>query len=113
MTWLKLDDHFAGHPKISPLSDGAFRLHVSGLLFCAAHETDGLLPVEQVPILMPKYRPRYLAEVIARGLWLPHLEVVELHDFLDYNPTHEQVKARREATRERVARARAAKQSGV
>jgi hypothetical protein len=109
MTWLRLDDKFAGHPKISPLSDGAFRLHVSGLLFCAAHETDGLVPLEQIPLLMPKYRKPYLAEVIARGLWLPRLELIEIHDFTEYNPSRDQLQTRREATKERVARARAAR----
>jgi hypothetical protein len=104
MTWLKLDDHFAAHAKISPLTHGAFRLHVSGLLFAAGHETDGLIPLEQVPLLMPRYRPAYLEEVITRGLWLPHSELVELHDFTDYNPTRDQLRERRDATTERIRR---------
>lgn len=104
MTWLKLDDRFAGHPKVSALSDGAFRLHVSGLLYCAGHETDGLIPAELVPTLMPTYRPKYLPELADRGLWLPRRELVEVHDFLEYNPSRDQIRKRREATAERVRR---------
>jgi len=112
MTWLKLDDKFAGHPKISPLTDGAFRLHVSGLLFSAGHETDGLIAAEMVPLLMPRYRRVYLTELEARGLWIVSSEVVEIHDFTDYNPSKEQVSARRKAAKKRVDRWRR-KQEGT
>lgn len=104
MTWLRLDDRFALHPKISPLSDGAFRLHVSGLLYCAGQETDGRIPTELVPTLMPTYRAKYLAELAARGLWLPTVEVVEVHDFTEYNPTRADLQQRRAAQAERVRR---------
>jgi len=91
VTWLKLDDRFAAHPKISPLSDGAFRLHICGLLFSSAHQTDGRIQREQIPILMPRYRPRYLDELVVRGLWLPHDEIVEINDYLDYNPSRTEI----------------------
>jgi hypothetical protein len=107
MTWLRLDDRFAGHPKISPLTDGAFRLHVSGLLYCAGHETDGLIPLELVPTLMPKYRRHYLTEVADRGLWLIRTELAEIHDFTDYNPTREQQQERRRKNAEKLQKWRA------
>lgn len=107
VTWLKLDDKFAGHPKVSPLSDGAFRLHVSGMLYCASHETDGRIPLELVPTLMPKYRLKYRDELAQRGLWTITEEIAEIHDFTEYNPTRAQSQARREANKERLAKWRA------
>lgn len=108
MTWLRLDDKFAGHPKITPLSDGAFRLHVCGLCYCASHETDGLIPLEQVPLLMPHYRKAHLTALYSRGLWLPHRELVEIHDFTDYNPTHAQQQERRRRNADKLRKWREA-----
>ena len=31
MPWANFDDQFPKHPKVLPLSDAAFRLHVSGV----------------------------------------------------------------------------------
>lgn len=106
MTWLKLDDKFAGNPKITPLSDGAFRLHVAGMLYCAQHETDGRIPPEAVPTLMPKFRRGYLDELISsdRDLWHRNGVGYVVHDFTEYNPSRDQLQARRRATRERLAK---------
>ena len=41
MTWLRIDDAMVDHPKIIGLSDGAFRLHITALCYCARHLTDG------------------------------------------------------------------------
>ncbi len=60
MPFLNLDDNFADHPKIDGLSDGAFRLHVSGMLYAAKHMTDGKVPVERVDRLMRRYKRTYL-----------------------------------------------------
>lgn len=49
MPFLNLDDNFADHPKVDPLSDGAFRLHVAGMLYAAKHKTNGFIPAHRVP----------------------------------------------------------------
>lgn len=103
MTWLKLDDKFAGHPKISPLSHGAFRLHVAGMLYAAQHETDGRIPLEIVSTLIPGYRRGFLVELGDHGLWEPNGgKAFDIHDFTEYNPSREQMQAKRAATKKRV-----------
>ncbi len=41
MTWVRLDDGFADHPKLEQISDYAFRLHVSAMCWSSRRGTDG------------------------------------------------------------------------
>lgn len=41
MPYLNVDDGMDEHPKVEALSDGAFRLHVRAMLYCARKGTDG------------------------------------------------------------------------
>jgi hypothetical protein len=50
MAYAKFDDGFADHPKNRALSDGAFRLHVSGILHSARWLTDGAVPADAVTV---------------------------------------------------------------
>lgn len=100
MPWANLDDQFPKHPKVVPISDGAFRLHVSGVCYCAQYLTDGMVEAAAVPLLMPRYRPKFLEELLSRGLWLDRGEgVYEIHDYLDWNRSKEEVEAERERKR--------------
>lgn len=99
MPWVNLDDQFPSHPKIMPLSDAAFRLHISGICYCNKHLTDGLIGAEAVPTLRPRYRPNMLAELIDRGLWMAHGDVYEIRDFLDWNRSKADVEAERDRKR--------------
>jgi len=96
--WANLDDQFPKHPKIVGLSDAAFRLHVSGICYCAQYTTDGLVQADAVKLLVPRYRPRSLEELTERGLWIPLLDgkAYEIHDYLQWNRSREQVEAERE-----------------
>jgi len=67
--YLNTDDEFPDHPKIDPLSDGAFRLHVAGMHYCAHHLTDGRIPVGRVPRLKPRFKARELAELVDADVW--------------------------------------------
>lgn len=109
MTWLKLDDKFAGHPKISPLSDAAFRLHVAGMLYAAQHETDGLIPAANIPTLTPRYQRKHLVELVDQGLWEDVRGGMQIHDFTEYNPSRAEQQAKRAAAKERMAKVRAAR----
>lgn len=90
MTWAKLDDTFADHPKIDPLSDAAFRLHVAAICYSARHLTDGHIPTERITRLVPRYQKRHVTELVTAGLWEPAEGGYTIHDYLDYNPTRKQ-----------------------
>ena len=103
MPFLNLDDNFADHPKVDVLSNGAFRLHVSGLLYCSRNKTNGFVPSDRVPRLMPRYRSSYLTELFNGHLWHTRPgERIEAHDYLDWNKSREQI----DTDRERIRKAR-------
>ena len=112
MPWANFDDQFPKHPKVLPLSDAAFRLHVSGVCHAAQYLTDGVLRSEVVPLLVPRYKKATLDELIRRGQWhdlgegcgtdtcplgVPESHVI--HDYLQWNRSREQVESERERKR--------------
>lgn len=108
MTWLRLDDQFAEHEKVADLTDRGFRLHVTALCYCARNSTDGILNARAVRIVSAIISrgtlKRQIDELVDAGLWrtLPDGSF-EINDFLEYNPTSDEVKQlqakRREAGR--------------
>ena len=90
MPFLNMDDNFPDHPKVDPLSDAAFRLHVAGMCYASKHLTNGYVPSERVPRLVPKFRKTALAELVG-GLWLPAVNGFEIHDYLDWNRSREEI----------------------
>lgn len=101
MTWVRLEDTFTDHFKVSALEPTAFMLHVAAMCHCGRNLTDGRVDAEDVPRLVRGYREEWVAELVGLGLW----DVVEggylVHDFLAYNPTREKVLAQREAAARR------------
>lgn len=105
MSWAKIDDHFATHPKIIAAGGDAAWLHVCALCYCAEHLTDGLVPKALVGRLSDRKRPHALASrLVEVGMWLDDGEAYRLHDYLDWNPSREQVLREREAAKERRAK---------
>lgn len=109
MSYAKFDDGFADHPKHRPLSHGAFRLHVSGILHCARWLTDGLITAEVLPDIMRGFRAQYARELVERGLWLERMpgELYEIRDYLQWNDSREKVEQRRGKNAQRLAEWRA------
>lgn len=101
MSWLRLDDQFGRHRKVAPLSDRAWRLHVTALLECCANLTDGRID-RALPATWPAApRGKALAitigELVLAGLWEPTNDGWVAHDFLHWNPPAEEELAKRQA----------------
>jgi len=105
VTWLRLDDGFAHHKKVAPLSDRAFRLHVTAMLHCADQLTDGFVG-EAIPLCLTK-APQgkalvsALHELVSAGLWEPVAGGWLIHDFADWNPSAAEVKEKRNIAQRR------------
>lgn len=108
MSWAKFDDAFADHPKIAGLSDAAFRLHVTAILYAARFETDGNLPVGAVARMGPGRE-----ELLAAGLWDEVATGWAIHDYLDYNPSKADRERMRQQATERQQRWRNGVTNGV
>lgn len=120
MPYLNTDDGFPDHEKVDALSDGAFRLHVSGMHYCARKLSDGAIPVARVDRLKPNYKPNQLQELLRGGLWhkggdgcgteeCPVGKPGEyvIHDYLEWNKPAEWWEDRRRQETERKADYRA------
>jgi hypothetical protein len=105
MTWVKLDDQFPDHPKVIEAGPMASWLYVCGLAYANRFLTDGFIPERQAHRLvdLDDLAPM-IDRLVSVGLW----EIVEggyhIHDFLEYQPSAEKVKAERAANAERQAR---------
>lgn len=103
MTWVKIDDNFPDHPRVVGLCDSAFRTHIAALCYAARYLTDGHIPSSALRSIGPR---KASAELEAAGLWTRTDHGWVIRDFLDYNPSRDEVEGKREAARKRVARAR-------
>lgn len=110
MTWVKIDDAMPEHPKVVGLSDAAFRVHISAICYAARNETDGRVSAGAVRQFRWQRRVRELVEA---RLWDPTEDGFAIHDYLDYNPSREQVAAERKASRKRLERWRKRDSNGV
>jgi hypothetical protein len=101
MSWTKIDDEDT--EASWDLSDGAYRLHHSGLVYCNHHLTDGHIPASRLAVLMPAYDPAFLAELLAAGKWGAATGGYQITGFLSDQPSKAKVMARRERDRADVA----------
>ncbi len=117
MSWAKLDDQFFAHPKIINLSKDAKLLQLAAITYCAGQLTDGLVTPGAVRMICAQVdvEAASIQELLAAGVWDVDGKNYRVHDYLDYNPSGEQVRAERAATARRVAewRANHPKRNGV
>lgn len=108
MAWARIDDGFVDHPKVLRIwnrNPGAIGLHVRAIAYCAKHLTDGRIPVVAVETLSPvrSERDGQVEALITEGAWYRDegSETFVIHDFLDYQPTRDEVTDRRQKDRDR------------
>lgn len=103
MPWFRLDEGFHSHPKILKAGNEAIGLYVRCGTYAAEHLTDGFIP-EQVAL---QYGTPALAESLVQSkLWRRVRGGWRMPDYLDYNPSAEQVKKERKQAAERQRRHR-------
>lgn len=112
MPWARFDDRFPSNRKVRLLSDAAFRLYVSAICWSAENLTDGVVKKTELRLVSDvKAASRRAQELVEAGLF----EALEeggwkIHDYHEYNPTAEQVRADRAAKTARQQRWRKKKE---
>lgn len=106
-TWVSLEVTFAEHPKIHEAGPNAAWLYVCGLCYCGRVLSDGFIPASVVPRLtdLRRVRPE-VDRLVQAGLWDAVEGGYHVHDYLEHQESADDVRARRKATAERVARHR-------
>jgi hypothetical protein len=110
VSWVKLDDQFFANPKVIELPKDAKLLYIAGLTYCAAQLTDGLISPAALRMVaaMVQVNTKQAAALVTAGLWEREGDGYLVHDYLEYNPSGETVRAERAAARERMRRVRSA-----
>lgn len=121
MTWVRLDEGFARHPKVAAAGPLAIAMQVAGLCYCNQNLTDGFIPAPVARTLLDwqfelNDAPFQLAVtngmsghdvdsklvlelMVESGLWDKERGGYRIHDFHDYQPTREHVLEEREQRR--------------
>jgi hypothetical protein len=107
MTWVRLDDRFPSHRKVALLTDRAFRLHVSAICWCSENLTDGHISDRELTLVTRGRGVKATAQQLeAAGVWDRVDSGWVIHDYLEYNPSREQVLLERKKNAERQERFR-------
>jgi hypothetical protein len=106
MVWFRVDDTFYGHPKATGLSNDSLATWTRAGNWSGWQLTDGAVPREMLAqFAKDAADPDAVArDLVNRRLWETAEEGWQFHDWADYNPTREQVLAKRKADAERRRR---------
>lgn len=94
MPWARLDDNFTDHPKVSGLSLAAIGLWTLALSHAARYQTDGFIDARVMDGLARRggRRRRHLIDELVGARLVDQDEGgYWFHDFLQYNPSREQI----------------------
>lgn len=104
MTWFKVDDQLAFHPKVLMAGNAAMGLWVRAGSWCGAHLTEGALPRHMIGTLGAQQRDAN--RLVQAELWIRTDVGYQFKDWGDYQPTKVQVDGEKVATKERQQRYR-------
>jgi len=98
VSWFKVDDRFLDHPKFvrAERLAGSTAIHLwFGLIgYCKQHRTDGWVPLDMLNRVngpCQRWRQRALAALLEVVLVERDGDRLHLHDFLDWNPSRQQI----------------------
>lgn len=113
MAWFKVDDKFHSHRKRKKTSLDAIGLWVICGSWSSDQLTDGFIPDYIAEDFGGRNWRRLVDALVASNLWVPGSQSGDqgwfFHQFLERNPSREQVEAERAKTAARVADYRAKK----
>jgi hypothetical protein len=103
MPWFRVEDSFHGHPKVTDAGNAAVGLWVRCGTYSAQWLTDGYIPARVARGFGSR---REIEALLGSRLWVPADGGYLMPDYLDYNPSAEQVKLERKRAAERQRRQR-------
>src|SRR2546430_2216135 len=93
MPWAKLDDSFYDHEKPLAIGNDALAVWTCALSFSSRKRTEGCLTAVQVAYLLRLRRapPGCVEELVVAGLWERDGDDYQIHDFLDWNLSNDEL----------------------
>lgn len=108
MSWFRMDDRFHSHPKTLAAGNAAVGLWARCGCYCSDHNLEGRVPKAIARSYGTKSE---INRLLFARLWIDEGDAYVMPDWLDYNPSAEQTRARRKADAERQRRGREAQMS--
>jgi hypothetical protein len=102
VSWFRVDDKAAFHVKVLKAGNESFGALIRMGCWSSDHLTDGRIPIETACLIATDHTLQKLCYV---GFLEPDGDDFIIHDYLDYNPTAEEVRAQREEKHESKVRA--------
>jgi hypothetical protein len=125
MTWVRIDDSFAQNPKVVSAGPLAMALQVAALCYCNRNLTDGFVPRPVARTLLDweivdssgtihtlaitsglsgndVTSAFVISLLLDCGMWIEEDKGYRIHDYLQYQPSSQNVKEQREKTKTRV-----------
>lgn len=104
MPWVKIDDGFSEHIKMVEVGPLGMALQMAALCYCNHHLTDGYVPGSVAKRLidldgMPVTFGQLARKMIDAGVWTVDGDGYRIHDYLEFQPSKDQVMADREQKR--------------
>ena len=93
-TFVRVHEGYDEHPKVMPLSDAAFRAHIEAILWASRNEAKWRIPKG---VALKKWRPKVIRELVNARLFDESEDTYDVHDYLDFNRSSEEIAAFREA----------------
>lgn len=93
MPWVRIDEHFADHPKVVQAGPEAMALYIAGLCYCNRFQTDGAIPRAKARTLLelPDVDTT-IKRLVTATLWEEQGDGrYQVHDYLEYQPSKEEV----------------------
>jgi hypothetical protein len=109
MTWAKFDDRYDDNRKVKKawrLDPASVGLHAMAITYSSRHETDGIVDLDWLTEKLPVARARVktIAALVECELFEPiDGDRFRVHDYLKFNPSIEQLSAKRRKDSERKA----------
>jgi hypothetical protein len=108
MPWARFEDDYLGNQKLATLSTAAIALDMAAIIYSARELRDGVLSAADVQtvaaLIHLKRWPPAAAELVRVNRWTSGKGVYTIHDYLEYQPSREQILKQREEDRERKRR---------
>ena len=99
MAWARIDDKFLDNPKVRKAGKEATYLYVSGLVYSSNQLTEGYISDEALGLGaykgFIKNERTHAATLVECELWDRIEGGYQIHDYLEYNPTKEQIEEAR------------------
>lgn len=97
MTWVALDDQIFSNKKVARCDSNTKLLYIAGLVYCGNQLTDGFIHQDTLPLLAGMIAidlanaKQSASKLCSIGLWVATADMWHVPDYLDYNPSREEI----------------------